>query len=131
MAAQNQTEPLKIGTIVRIRNSGYGRAKIVEFRGPLGPNHPLADLRQLRRVFLISRLALLQLALDFRELPGRPLGCRHFGGEFVRFGFPVGCLVAGGGHVAGEHGDATVRGLHARQQCSRVTGRCQADGPKK
>ena len=32
------TEPLKIGTIVRIRNSGYGRARIVEFRGPLGPN---------------------------------------------------------------------------------------------
>ena len=37
MTTQNQTEPLKIGTIVRIRNSGYGRATIVEFRGPLGP----------------------------------------------------------------------------------------------
>lgn len=36
--SNNLTEPLKIGTIVRIRNSGYGRAKIVEFRGPLGPN---------------------------------------------------------------------------------------------
>jgi hypothetical protein len=23
---------------VKIRNSGYGRARIVEFRGPLGPN---------------------------------------------------------------------------------------------
>jgi hypothetical protein len=34
---QNPTEPLKIGTIVRIRNSGYGRARIVEYRGPLGP----------------------------------------------------------------------------------------------
>jgi hypothetical protein len=33
-----QTEPLKVGTIVRIRNSGYGLSKIVEFRGPLGPN---------------------------------------------------------------------------------------------
>jgi hypothetical protein len=31
------TEPLKIGTIVRNRNSRYGRAMIVEFRGPLGP----------------------------------------------------------------------------------------------
>jgi hypothetical protein len=38
MTMQNLTEPLKIGTIVRIRNSGYGRARIVEFRGPLGPN---------------------------------------------------------------------------------------------
>jgi hypothetical protein len=37
MAAQNQSEPLKVGTIVRIRDSGYGRARIVEFRGPLGP----------------------------------------------------------------------------------------------
>lgn len=35
---QNVTEPLRIGTIVRIRDSGYGRAQIVEFRGPLGPN---------------------------------------------------------------------------------------------
>ena len=38
MAMQHQTEPLKIGTIVRIRGSRYGRAKIVEFRGSLGPN---------------------------------------------------------------------------------------------
>lgn len=37
MTTQNPTEPLKIGTIVRIRNSGYGRARIVEYRGPLGP----------------------------------------------------------------------------------------------
>jgi hypothetical protein len=38
MTTQNSSEPLKVGTIVRIRNSGYGRARIVEFRGPLGPN---------------------------------------------------------------------------------------------
>lgn len=38
MAIRQLNEPLKVGTIVRIRNSGYGRAKIVEFRGPLGPN---------------------------------------------------------------------------------------------
>jgi hypothetical protein len=37
MTTQNQTEPLKIGTIVRIRDSGYRRAEVVEFRGPLGP----------------------------------------------------------------------------------------------
>jgi hypothetical protein len=40
MPTNYQTEPLKVGTIVRIRNSGYGqaRAQITEFRGPLGPN---------------------------------------------------------------------------------------------
>jgi hypothetical protein len=37
MAAENLTEPLKVGTVVRIRNSGYHRAQIAEFRGPLGP----------------------------------------------------------------------------------------------
>jgi hypothetical protein len=37
MTTHNLTEPLKIGTIVRIRNSGYGRVRIVEYRGPLGP----------------------------------------------------------------------------------------------
>jgi hypothetical protein len=31
------TEPRKIGTIVHIRNSSYGRARVVEFLGPLGP----------------------------------------------------------------------------------------------
>jgi len=38
MMTHNLTEPFKIGTLVRIRNSGYGPARIVEFRGPLGPN---------------------------------------------------------------------------------------------
>jgi hypothetical protein len=37
MTMENVTEPLKVGTIVRVRNSGWGRARIVEFRGPLGP----------------------------------------------------------------------------------------------
>jgi hypothetical protein len=38
MAPQDLTEPLKVGTLVRIRNSGYGRARVVEYRGALGPN---------------------------------------------------------------------------------------------
>lgn len=38
MTARDLTEPLKEGTIVQIRNSGYARAQIAEFRGPLGPN---------------------------------------------------------------------------------------------
>jgi hypothetical protein len=37
MTMHDLSEPLKVGTFVRIRNSGYGRAQIVEFRGPLGP----------------------------------------------------------------------------------------------
>jgi hypothetical protein len=37
MATQNLFQPLKAGTIVRIINSGYPRAKVAEYRGPLGP----------------------------------------------------------------------------------------------
>ena len=37
MAANDLAEPLKVGTLARILHSGYHRAKIAEFRGPLGP----------------------------------------------------------------------------------------------
>jgi len=37
MTTQNFVEPLKDGTAVKILNSGYSRAWIVEYRGPLGP----------------------------------------------------------------------------------------------
>lgn len=37
MTPNNTTGPLKIGSLVTIRDSGYRRGKIVEFRGPLGP----------------------------------------------------------------------------------------------
>ena len=37
MATQSLVEPLKDGTLVRILNSGYSRARIAEYRGPLGP----------------------------------------------------------------------------------------------
>ena len=37
MATDNLDEPFKVGALVKIRNSGYGRARIVELRGPLGP----------------------------------------------------------------------------------------------
>jgi hypothetical protein len=37
MTTPNLTEPLKVGTVVKIRNSGYPRATIAEVRGPLGP----------------------------------------------------------------------------------------------
>jgi hypothetical protein len=37
MTTQNLSEPLKVGTLVKIINSGYARARIAEYRGPLGP----------------------------------------------------------------------------------------------
>lgn len=37
MAPQNLIEPLKAGTLVKILHSGYNRARIAEYRGPLGP----------------------------------------------------------------------------------------------
>ncbi len=49
MPTPNPSEPLAIGTIVRIRNSGYGRAQIIEFRGPLGPNGARVYRLQVRK----------------------------------------------------------------------------------
>jgi hypothetical protein len=37
MAIQDLTEPLKSGTYVRILDSGFHRARIAEYLGPLGP----------------------------------------------------------------------------------------------
>jgi hypothetical protein len=37
MATQDLTDPRKAGTVVKILNSGYDRAWIAEYRGPLGP----------------------------------------------------------------------------------------------
>ena len=37
MATDSHVEPLKEGTNVKIRHSGYERAVIAEYRGPLGP----------------------------------------------------------------------------------------------
>ncbi len=56
MATQDQIEPLKAGTVVRIRNSGYHRATIAEFRGPLGPKgarvYAVEVQRKPRRVYI-------------------------------------------------------------------------------
>ncbi len=56
MAIQDLIEPLKVGTVVRIRNSGYHRAKIAEFRGPLGPKgarvYRVLVQRKPRRVYI-------------------------------------------------------------------------------
>ena len=37
MTTQDRVEPLKDGTLVKILNSGFHRAKIAENLGPLGP----------------------------------------------------------------------------------------------
>jgi hypothetical protein len=37
MSADNRSEPLKVGTFVKILHSGYERAQIAEYRGPFGP----------------------------------------------------------------------------------------------
>lgn len=37
MTLQNQTDPIKVGTVVKVLNSGFNRAEIAEYRGPLGP----------------------------------------------------------------------------------------------
>jgi len=56
MTTPNLTEPLKAGTVVKIRDSGYHRAKIAEFRGPLGPKgarvYRVLVQRKPRRVYI-------------------------------------------------------------------------------
>lgn len=37
MEAKPEGEPLRVGTYVKILHSNFPRAKIVEYRGPLGP----------------------------------------------------------------------------------------------
>jgi hypothetical protein len=37
MTTQNEIEPLKDGTVVKVRNSGYSHAWITEYLGPPGP----------------------------------------------------------------------------------------------
>jgi len=56
MAPPNLVEPLKVGTVVKIRDSGYHRARIAEFRGPLGPKgarvYRVLVQRKPRRVYI-------------------------------------------------------------------------------
>ena len=59
MATQNLIEPLKVGTVVKILNSGYSRARIAEYRGPLGPKgarvYRVLVQRKPRRVYIEVR----------------------------------------------------------------------------
>lgn len=38
MSINDNSDILSVGTLVNIRHSGYGKSKIVEYRGPLGPH---------------------------------------------------------------------------------------------
>jgi hypothetical protein len=49
MTPQDQAEPLAINTLVHVRNSGFGRGRIAEYRGPLGPKGARVYRVQYRR----------------------------------------------------------------------------------
>ncbi len=65
MATEYLTEPIKVGTVVKILNSGYGRAKIAEYRGPLGPDgarvYRVLVQKRPRRVYIEVREDQLQV----------------------------------------------------------------------
>ncbi len=68
MTAHNLSEPLKDGTFVRILNSGYHRARIAEYRGPLGPKgariYRVLVQRKPRRVYIEVREDQLEVLDD-------------------------------------------------------------------
>ena len=73
MSTQNQVEPLKDGTVVRILDSGYHRAKIAEYRGPLGPKgarvYRVLVQNKPRRVYIEVLEDQLEVMQDARGLP--------------------------------------------------------------
>jgi hypothetical protein len=71
MAAQNTIEPLKDGTVVKILNSGYSRAWVAEYRGPLGPKgarvYRVLVQRKPRRVYIEVLEDQLEVLDDARD----------------------------------------------------------------
>jgi hypothetical protein len=72
MTPQHLTEPLRVGTIVKIRNSGYGRAEIAEYRGPLGPKgarvYRVLVQKKPRRVYIEVREDQVEVLGDSPDL---------------------------------------------------------------
>jgi hypothetical protein len=70
---QNQVEPLKDGKFVKILNSGYHRARIAEYRGPLGPKgarvYRVLVQKKPRRVYIEVLEDQLEVLDDARGLP--------------------------------------------------------------
>lgn len=76
MTTENSGEPLKVGTAVKILNSGYGPATVAEYRGPLGPRgvrvYRVRVQEKPRPVYIEVREDQLQVLDDARGL--RPTG---------------------------------------------------------
>jgi hypothetical protein len=70
MTMSNQTKPLKVGTVVKIRNSGYGRSEIVEFRGPLGPNGARVYRVRVRKKPRPAYIEVLESQLETEAMAG-------------------------------------------------------------
>ena len=73
MTNQNLPEPLKDGTTVRILLSGYSRAQIAEYLGPLGPKgariYRVLVQKKPRRDYIEVREDQLEVLDDARDLP--------------------------------------------------------------
>src|SRR5690348_14698906 len=73
MATPNATEPIAIGTLVKIRNSGYGHARVAEYRGPLGPRGARVYRVRYRKR---PRPAYIEVCEDQLKIPERkPVAC--------------------------------------------------------
>jgi hypothetical protein len=70
MATQDLIEPLRDGTVVKILNSGYDRAEVAGYRGPLGPRgarvYRVLVQKKPRRVYIEVREDQLEV---LREAP--------------------------------------------------------------
>jgi hypothetical protein len=68
MSTDHIVEPLKEGAFVRVLNSAYARAQIVEYRGPLGPKgariYKILVQRKPRRVYIEVREDQLEVLND-------------------------------------------------------------------
>jgi hypothetical protein len=73
MTSQNQVEPFKSGTVVKILNSGFHRAKVAEYLGALGPKgarvYRVLVQRKPRRMYLEVLEEQLEVLDDARGSP--------------------------------------------------------------
>ncbi len=73
MTTENRVEPLKDGTFVKILNSGYHRARIAEYHGPLGPKgarvYRVLVQKKPRRVYIEVLEDQLEVLDDVGGLP--------------------------------------------------------------
>ena len=80
MATQDLTESLKVGTVVKILNSGYFRARIAEYLGPLGPKgasiYRVLVQKKPRRVYIEVREDQLEV-ITLPEKINSPVAPEH------------------------------------------------------